>query len=86
MMSICVDSCCIYTARLSPALNGSSEIRRFEHSEPIEIRIGIISDFYTGLPHVHEENMLQYMYMKRHKVCDVIYMYITSYMYLEKSC
>ena len=39
---------------LSPALNGSSEIQRFEHSDVIEIRDGIIFDFYmyTGLPHL----------------------------------
>ena len=33
---------------MSPALNGSS----FECSDAIEIRDGIIFDFYTGLPHV----------------------------------
>ena len=37
---------------MSPALNGSSAIRRFKHSDVIEIRNGIIFDFYTGLPHV----------------------------------
>ena len=36
---------------MSPALNGSSAIRRFEHSDAIEIRDGIIFDFYPGLPH-----------------------------------
>ena len=43
-----------YASRLSPALNGSSEIRHFERSGAIEIRDGIIFDFYTGLPHVLE--------------------------------
>ena len=42
---------CISTARLSPALNGSSEIRSLECSDAIEIHNGIIFDFYTGLPH-----------------------------------
>ena len=51
-MRNCVDSCRIYTARLSPALNGRSEIRRFERSDAIEICNGIIFDFYTGLPRV----------------------------------
>ena len=37
---------------LNPALNRSSEIQRFERSDAIEIRNGIISDFYTGLPHI----------------------------------
>ena len=43
---------CIYEVRMSPALNGSSTIRRFKHSNAIEIREGIIFDFYTGLPHI----------------------------------
>ena len=38
---------------MSPALNGSSAIRRFEGSDAIEIRDGITFDFYMGLPHVH---------------------------------
>ena len=46
-----VDSCRIYTACLKPALNGRSEIRRFERSDAIAIRNGITSDFYAGLPH-----------------------------------
>ena len=37
---------------MSPALNGSSAIRRFKCSNAIEIRDGITFDFYTGLPHV----------------------------------
>ena len=51
-MRNCVDSCRIYIVRLSPALNGSSEIRRFERSDAIKIRNGIIFDFYMGLPHI----------------------------------
>ena len=43
---------CIYEACMSPALNGSSAIRRFERSVAIEIRDGITFDFYTGLPHI----------------------------------
>ena len=52
----CVHSCRIYTARLSPALNGSSEIRHFECSDAIEIRNGIIFDFYTGLTHMRQSH------------------------------
>ena len=37
---------------MSPALNGSSAIRRFEGSDAIEIRDRITFDFYTGLPHI----------------------------------
>ena len=38
---------------MSPALNGSSAIRRFEGSDAIEMRDGITFDFYTGLPHIY---------------------------------
>ena len=37
---------------MSPTLNGSSAIRRFERSDAIEIRDEITFDFYTGLPHM----------------------------------
>ena len=37
---------------MNPALNGSSAIRHFKHSDAIEIRDGITFDFYTGLPHI----------------------------------
>ena len=37
---------------MSPALNRSSAIWRFEGSDAIEICGGIIFDFYTGLPHM----------------------------------
>ena len=43
---------CIYEACMSPALNGSSAIRRFERSDAIEIHDGITFDFYMGLPHI----------------------------------
>ena len=47
-----VDSLAIYASRMSPALNGSSAIRRFERSDAIEILNGITFDFYTGLSHI----------------------------------
>ena len=57
-MRSCVNACYMYTVRLSPALNGSSEIQCFEHSDRIEICDGIIFDFYTRLPHMYI-NILQ---------------------------
>ena len=42
----------IYTARMSPAFNGSSALEHFERSNEIEIHNGIMFDFYPGLPHV----------------------------------
>ena len=38
---------------MSPALNGSTALQRFEHSNAVEIRNGIMFDFYPGLPHMH---------------------------------
>ena len=40
----------IYEAHMSPALNRSSAIQCFQHSDSIEISDGIIFDLYTGLP------------------------------------
>ena len=37
---------------MNPALNGSSTQQRFERSNAIEIRNGIMFDFYPGLPHM----------------------------------
>ena len=47
-----LDILAIYKARMSPTLNRSSGIRRFKHSNAIEIHDGITFDFYTGLPHI----------------------------------
>ena len=47
-----INTCHVYTARMSPALNGSSALQRFERSNAIEIRNGIMFDFYPGLPHM----------------------------------
>ena len=40
---------------MSPALNGSSTLEHFEHSNASEIRNGIMFDFYLGLPHMEVE-------------------------------
>ena len=42
----------IYTARMSPALNGSFALQHLQHSNMIKIRNGIMLDFYLGLPHI----------------------------------
>ena len=42
---------------MSPALTGSSEIQRFEHTDAIKIRDGIMIVFYPGLPHVYTHIM-----------------------------
>ena len=38
---------------MSPALNGSSALERFECSNAIKIRNGIMFDFYPGLPQLY---------------------------------
>ena len=38
---------------MSPALNGSSTLERFERSNVSKIRNGIMFDFYPGLPHTY---------------------------------
>ena len=38
---------------MSPALSGSSALERFKRSSAIEIRNGIMFDFYPGLLHVY---------------------------------
>ena len=37
---------------MSPTLNGSIALQRFEHANTVEIRDGIMFDFYPGLSHV----------------------------------
>ena len=43
---------------MSPAINGSSVIRRFEHSGAIKICNGIIFNFYTGLAQIYGDEQL----------------------------
>ena len=38
---------------MSPTLNGSADIQRFECSDAIEIHDGIMSVFLPGLPHMY---------------------------------
>ena len=47
---------CIYEACM--ILNGSSAIRRFKHSDAIEICDGITYNFYTGLPDLEYAHQL----------------------------
>ena len=37
---------------MSPALNGSSTLQRFEHGNAVEKCNRIMFDFYPGLPHM----------------------------------
>ena len=42
----------IYVLCMSPTLNGSSVLQRFECGNVVEIRNRIMFDFYPGLPHI----------------------------------
>ena len=66
---------CIHEAHTSPALNGSSAIRRFKHSGAIKICDGITFDFYIGLPHIHTY-LPTYVHKYMHKY---IHTYIHTY-------
>ena len=68
MLCRLVSYLCIYKVCMSPALNGSSVIRRFEHSNATEIRDGKTFDFYTRLPQLLQltcVQLLQYLQTKR---------------------
>ena len=41
---------------MSPSLNGRFALERFERGNAIEIRNGIMFDFYPGLPHIQAMN------------------------------
>ena len=38
---------------MSPALNGSTALQRFERGKVVDICNRIMFDFYPGLPHIH---------------------------------
>ena len=39
---------------MSHALNGSAVLQRFERGNEVEIRNGMMFDFFPGLPHMRE--------------------------------
>ena len=69
---------------MNPTLNGSSALQHFKHSNAIEIRNGIMFDFYLGLPHVltikephlsvirHADGHPQYSYACFHELGTVL--------------
>ena len=46
---------CIYSARMSPALNGNSALQHFKRGNAVEIHNGIMFDFYLGLSHLQAD-------------------------------
>ena len=55
-----VDLLGIDAAHMSPALNGSTALQHFKCGNMVEIRNGITSDFYPGLPHMYNWTFLAY--------------------------
>ena len=43
---------CVYMSRMSPALSGSLSLLHIKLGDVLEIRDGIIFNFYPGLPHI----------------------------------
>ena len=62
---------------MSPALNGSSALQCFECSNAIEIRNGIMFDFYPGMPHIEMCNIMYYMHM--YYICISFYFPMYTY-------
>ena len=54
----------VFTARMSLALHTSSSLERFERGNAIEIRNGIMFDFYPGLPHIYSELLHEWAWYK----------------------
>ena len=52
---------------MSPTLNGSSAIWRFELSEAIEIHDGIIFEFYVGQPHMVTCSLVSHTLRRKRK-------------------
>ena len=50
MLHILIRYSFTYSVCTSPTLNGSSVLQLFEHGNTVEIRHGIMFDFYLGLP------------------------------------
>ena len=44
----------VHTASMTPTLNKSSVLERFERGNAIEIRNGIMFNFYPELPHISQ--------------------------------
>ena len=49
----CIRYSCIYIVCISPTLSGSSALQRIKLGDALEIRNGMIFDFYSRLPHIH---------------------------------
>ena len=49
MQRRCMNTCVVC---MSPALNESSALQRFEHGNAVKIPNEIMFDFYPGLPHI----------------------------------
>ena len=65
---------CVYIARMSSTLSGSLALQRVKLGDALEIRNGIIFDFYSGLPHLY---IYIFIYMVR---AYSVYIYILPHL------
>ena len=70
MLGKLINTCHVYTVRMSPALNGSSVLQRFECSNASEIRNGIMFDFYPELPHISPQKPCRRQLNAKVCVCE----------------
>ena len=68
---------------MSPVLNRSSAIRRFEGNDAIEIRDGITFGFYTGLPHVRALCMCVRACVR---MCVCVYLCMCAWCMFVRAC
>ena len=59
---------------MGPTPNGSSALQRFERGNALEIRNGIMFDFYPGLPHI------QFRELKSEKDVKILTLALLLYM------
>ena len=57
VLSGCIRYSCIYIARMSLTLSGSSALQRIKIGDVFEIRNRIIFDFCSGLPHLLNQEL-----------------------------
>ena len=68
----CVNVVSIHEFTQSPSLNGSSTLEHFKRSNAIEIRNGIMFDFYPGLPHMAYKTQYRLIYAAHESILSAV--------------
>ena len=66
---------CVYIVRMSPTLSRSLALQCVTLGDALEIRNGITFDFYSGLPHIHLDNV----YIVPHKTILTSHVIISTF-------